>query len=92
MTKAHERTSVNVTEDKSGPFESYPKDALVPFYVFDETVFENEEWATVREGGKWLAKFSLSAQDVINCGKRLSIPRNNEYQNGFVEISEDYPQ
>ena len=36
LTKAHERAGVNVTEDKSGPFESYAKDALVPFYVFDE--------------------------------------------------------
>lgn len=70
-TEAHNRLSVRISQSKGSPFESYPKDALVPFYVFDETVFENEEWATVREGEKWLAKFSLSAQDVINRGKKI---------------------
>ncbi|GEM_PF-2861318 len=71
VTKAHERTSVNVTEDKSGPFESYAKDALVPFYVFDESVFENEDWTAVVSGKKWLAKYTLSAGEVISRGKKI---------------------
>lgn len=71
FTKSHERVDLNVTEDKAGPFESYAKDALVPFYVFDEDVFENEGWSAVRDGKKWLAKYTLSAEDVINCGKKI---------------------
>lgn len=71
VTKAHERISVNVSEDKSGPFESYAKDALVPFYVFDESVFEDEDWTAVLNGKKWLAKYTLSAEDVIDRGKKI---------------------
>ena len=71
VTKAHERIVLNVTEDKSGPFESYAKDALVPFYVFDEAVFENEDWSAVVSGKKWLAKYTLSAEEVIRRGKKI---------------------
>lgn len=71
VTKAHEKTSVMVTEDKSGPFESYAKDALVPFYVFDEAVFDNEDWTDVVSGKKWIVKYTLSAEDVINRGKKI---------------------
>ncbi len=72
FTKAHERMRVNVTEDRNGPFESYHTSDLVSVYVFDAEVFENEPWADVRNGEKWLAKYRLSAREVIDSGKKIS--------------------
>lgn len=71
VTLAHEREAVYVNGEVSSPFESYDKDALVPFYVFDRNMFENEDWTTVREEEKWLAKYQLSAKEVIDREKKI---------------------
>lgn len=71
VTAAHERKTVYVNGEVSSPFESYDKDAFVPFYVFDKNVFENEDWTTVRAEEKWLAKYRLSAEEVIIRGKKI---------------------
>ncbi len=70
-TPSRERESAYVTGEVSSPFESYDKAALVPFYVFDKAVFDGEDWTSIREGEKWLAKFQLSAQEVISRGKKI---------------------
>lgn len=70
-TKAHDRFRVNVTEYRSGPFESYHKDDKVTFYVFDATVFNNVEWAEIVNRGKCLAKYQYSAREVVERDKSI---------------------
>lgn len=70
-TEAHNRLSVRISQSKGSPFESYKKDDVVPFYVFDAKVFKEESWTGILEGEKWLAKFSYSAKEVIDMDKKI---------------------
>lgn len=55
-TEAHNRLSVRISQSKGSPFESYKKDDVVPFYVFDAKVFKEESWTSILEGKKMVGK------------------------------------
>jgi len=54
--------------------ETYHADDLVTFYFFDAKVFETTDWATIKADKLWLARYTYSAEDVINMNKLIVYP------------------
>ncbi|MCI6492701.1 MAG: hypothetical protein MSA02_02560 [Bacteroidales bacterium] len=61
---------VYVTNDGiESALETYhPQDEVV-IYIFDPEVLSMEEWDSVKAGEKWLDKFSLTVEEVVESNK-----------------------
>ena len=61
---------VYVTNDGvESALETYhPQDEVV-IYVFDPEVFSMEEWDSIKTGEKWLDKFSLTVDEVVESNR-----------------------
>ena len=46
----------------------HPQDEVV-IYVFDPEVFSMEEWDSIKTGEKWLDKFSLTVDEVVESNR-----------------------
>lgn len=79
--KAHQSTNLYVTERGTlSSIETYLPEDAVTFYFFDPEVLgpmdemNDEKWAAIIDGEKWLARYTYTAQQVIDMDKVISFP------------------
>ena len=62
-----------IDEDKFDPIWTYEPDDVMLMYIFKASVIDNNDWKDVVDNKMWETVLTLTAQDVINSSKVITI-------------------